>query len=64
MDSEPAIRVSKKVKDELDGLKKEMQAHSLSDVVAMLLMVRTHYTEVLARIEDHEQRIKRLEKKG
>ena len=62
--NDTSIRVAPKVKIELDELKRETQAHSLSDVIAMLLQVRVHYKELLTKIEDHERRIKKLEKKG
>ena len=61
--TDTSIRVAPKVKAELDDIKREIQAHSMSDVIAMLLQVRIYYKEVLAKVEQHEQRITALEQK-
>lgn len=59
MQGDTSIRVSKRVRDALKRIQDERQMDSLSDAAEWLVTM----TRLEAMIEDHERRIKTLEKK-
>jgi len=60
MQGDTSIRVSKRVRDALKRIQDERQLDSLNDAAELLVTM----TRLEVMLEDHEQRIKRLEKKG